>query len=268
MQTKQVLKTASQPTNLRPEHQEKSETRKPKHCPYHDRDGHSLEECMAFGTMTLEEKTEWIFKAELCCCCLSEEHWANRCTRKIECSICKDHRHTALLHKERPAESVELGETIGAKCTSACKAVVSCSKLLLVDVHSKERPRVIHRVYIIIDEQSNSTLISSELDDELGAVAPVERYYLTTCSGGREIKYGRRLTGVTVQSPTGEKSGLPTLIECDSIPNNKREIPTPEMARRFPHLEEIVRSHPSMKVLTFTFLSEEMFWSYSKCTNS
>ena len=155
----------------------------------------------------------------------------------------------ALLHKERPAESVELGETIGAKCTSACKAVeggVSCSKLLLVDVHSKERPSVIHLVYAIIDKQSNSSLISSELADELGAVSPAERYYLTTCSCGREIKYRRRLTGVTVQSPTGEKSGLPTLIECDSIPNNKREIPTPEMVRRFPHLEEIASEIPPL----------------------
>ena len=148
MQTKRVLKTASQPINLKPEHQEKSETRKPKHCPYHDQDGHSLEKCVAFSTMTLEEKTEWIFKAALCYRCLSKGHRANRCKQKIECSIRKDHHQTAFLHKERPVDSVEVGQTIGAKCTSTCKAIeggVSFSKLLLVEVHRKERPNVIHR---------------------------------------------------------------------------------------------------------------------------
>ena len=92
-----------------------------------------------------------------------------------------------------------------------------------MDVHSKE----IHCVYAIIDEQSNSSLISSEVADDLGAIGPAERYYLNTCSGGREVKYGRCLTSVTIISPNGATSGLPTLIECDSIPNDKREIHTP-----------------------------------------
>ena len=34
-------------------------------------------------------------------------------------------------------------------------------------------------------------------------------------------------------------SDLPTLIECNSLLQDKREIPTPEMARRFAHLQEI-----------------------------
>ena len=39
-------------------------------------------------------------------------------------------------------------------------------------------------------------------------------------------------------------SDLPTLVECDSIPQDKREIPTPEMARRFPHLRGIADEIP------------------------
>ncbi|PFX21910.1 hypothetical protein AWC38_SpisGene13593 [Stylophora pistillata] len=66
-------------------------------------------------------------------------------------------------------------------------------------------------------------------------VGPPEKYYLSTCSTEREQKCGHRITGVAAQS---------TLIECDSIPKAKREIPTREMARRFPHLQEITDEIP------------------------
>ena len=123
---------------------------------------------------------------------------------------------------------------------------VSCSKLLLVEVSSKEKPHAVHRVYAIIYEQSNSSLISTELADELGASGPEERYFLTTCSGTKETKYGRRVTDVVIQSISGAMANLPTLIECGNIPQDKREIPTPEMARRFPHLQEIANEIPPL----------------------
>lgn len=116
--------------------------------------------------------------------------------------------------------------------------------MLLVDVFSKDRPDVVLRVYAIIDEQSNSSLISSELADELGILGPQEKYYLSTCTSEKEVKYGRRVTNVNIQSPSGTAADLPTLIECDGIPQDKREIPTPEMARRFSHLEDIADEIP------------------------
>ena len=86
-----------------------------------------------------------------------------------------------------------------------------------------------------MDEQSNSSLISTELVDGLGASGPEGRYSLTTCSGTKETKYGRRVTDIVVQSISGVTASLPPLIECGNIPQDKREIPTPEMAKRFPH---------------------------------
>ena len=123
---------------------------------------------------------------------------------------------------------------------------VSCSKLLLVDVFSKEKSHAVRRVYAIIDEQSNSSLISTELADELGADGPEEKYFLTTCRGTKEIKCGRRVTDVVVQSLSGAAADLPTLIECGNVPQEKREIPTLEMARRFPHLQEIANEIPPL----------------------
>ena len=224
-----------------------SEKAQAKRCPFHEREGHSLEECKAFGVMTLREKTKWIMKARLCFRCLGEGHRASSCKESVECTICKDHHHLALLHRENQKKPDGGDKTVGVKCTSTCNVPeggVSCSKLLLVDVYSKQKPNKSHRIYAIIDEQSNSSLISSELADDLGAAGAEEKYYLTTCSGEKETKYGRRVTGMKIQSLSGTEFNLPTLIECDSIPHDKREIPTPDMARRFPHLQEITNELP------------------------
>lgn len=105
--------------------------------------------------------------AGLCYCCLSKGHTASDCEENIERSICKDKRHAALLHREKTRPPTQSGEAVDSKCTSMCHAMeggVSCSKLLWVNVFSKEKPHAVHRVYAII-EQSNSSLISTELAD-------------------------------------------------------------------------------------------------------
>ena len=117
--------------------------------------------------------------------------------------------------------------------------MVSCSEVVLVDVAMKERPNNAYRVYAILDKQSNTSLISSELADELGVVGPGEKYFRTTCSGEKEVRYWRRVTGAIVKSLNGTSAELTTLIECENIPHDKREILMPEMARTFAHLQHI-----------------------------
>lgn len=110
--------------------------------------------------------------------------------------------HKALLHRGRQQRPVSR-ESVETKCTSLCKATegrVSCRKIVLVDVAIKERPNNAYRVYAILDEQSNLSLTSSELADELGVVGPGEKYSLTMCSGEMEVNYVRRLTGAIVES--------------------------------------------------------------------
>ena len=82
-------------------------------------------------------------------------------------------------------------------------------------------------------------MITSNLANRLGATRPVVKYFLTTCSGRREEKSGRRISGVVLRSLTGIMARLPQIVECANIPDDKREIATPEMARQFSHLKEI-----------------------------
>jgi hypothetical protein len=234
-----------------------------KWCPYHKCDRHGLTECKAFETKALSERTEWIQKAGLCFRCLKEGHQAKKCKAKISCSICGHDRHLALLHKEKvekeskeenkvnPADGEEsASEQVTNKCTAVCgesNGGISCSKFLLVDIVKPDATNESCRVYAIIDDQSNSSLISSELADMLGAEGPKEKYYLSTCSGSKETKFGRRVSGLVIRSVSnGREVHLPTLVECDNFPDDKREIPTPEVAQRFPHLQEIAREIPPL----------------------
>ena len=72
-------------------------------------------------------------------------------------------------------------------------------------------------MYAIVDEQSNSSLVSSKVADKLGANGPPEEYYLSTCSSEKEEKYGR-VTDFVVRSLNGGESALIPLVECDNIP--------------------------------------------------
>ena len=42
-------------------------------------------------------------------------------------------------------------------------------QIVLVDVHSEDRPDNVHRVYAIVDDQSNASLITIDLADKLNA---------------------------------------------------------------------------------------------------
>lgn len=54
---------------------------------------------------------------------------------------------------------------------------------------------------------------------------------------------GRRACDYVVMSFDGKVSfPLPTLIECNAIPNNREEIPTAEVALHHPHLRAIANS--------------------------
>ena len=242
-----LLKTEVRPPAGNKEAPGKSKM-KSKHCPYHESGAHDLSECVAFAAKSLEERTQWIMNARLCLRCLSNAHIASECDTPIQCTICGDKRHSALLHKDRrPTPRPENG-AVNPKCTTLCEPTggLSCSKTLLVDIFNKRTPHITKRIYAIVDEQSNSSLITSELADDLGASGPLEKYFLSTCSGDREEKYGRRLTGVAVRSTNGAEFTLPTLTECDNIPQDKREIPTSAMARRFPHLSLIANEIPPL----------------------
>ena len=58
---------------------------------------------------------------------------------------------------------------------------------MLVDIYREDRPNEVHRVYAIVGDQSNASIISTELTDKLNAEGPEWKYYLSTCGGAKEV---------------------------------------------------------------------------------
>jgi hypothetical protein len=92
---------------------------------------------------------------------------------------------------------------------------------------------------MIIDDQSNRSLASPAFFDMFNILDKPENYTLSTCSGIIATS-GRRGRGFVVESVHRDiHLSLPTLIECDHIPDNRDEIPTPQVVQNHFHLHDL-----------------------------
>lgn len=181
LEIRRALKTdAAQDSGEAPAKETTRPSRK-KYCIFHGMAGHDIAECHSFIKKTVGEREQWIFEEGLCFRCLSPNHEAYKCKENVRCSICGSRRHPNLLHwdseerKEKGKEKEKSKEGVdnaNPKCTSICNGNpggLSCGKTVLVDVYSEEHPDDIHRVYAIVDDQSNASMITNDLADKLSS---------------------------------------------------------------------------------------------------
>ncbi|XP_061432402.1 uncharacterized protein LOC133358195 isoform X1 [Lethenteron reissneri] len=200
-------------------------------------------------------------------CCASTNHLARNCKADIKCEECGSDKHATALHTfysktsgtkasdpeaehgGEQGETIALTSSITTKCTEICGEGFkgrSCSKICLVRIYPKGHPVRAVRMYAIMDDQSNRSLARSEFFDQLSVGGNSFPYTLRTCSGLMETA-GRRASGLMVEAiDSTMKLALPTVTECNEIPDDRSEIPTPEVARHHPHLEPIAKFIPPL----------------------
>lgn len=182
------------------------------------------------------------------------------------CRECGGKTHTSALHPgpapwsvEASAEQGEENEAyerpletppaITSKCTEICgnnTKAKSCCKICLVRVYPMDQPEKAIQTYAVLDDQSNRSLACSEFFDLFKLNETASPYTLKTCSGILETSE-RRATNFVVESYDGKtRIKLPTLIECEMIPDNRDEIPTPEIAHYYPHLRLVADKIPPL----------------------
>lgn len=230
-------------------------------CPIHHKP-HPLKKCRGFRTMLLEERKKVLKDNNICYRCLaSTSHQAKDCKATIKCEECSSERHLAALHPgpapKTPSplsdhggeQEVEQNPDVTATCTEVCGSKItgkSCSKICLVQVHPKGEPHNAKKMYAIIDDQSNQSLAKTEFFDMFAIQSKTSPYTLKTCAGVTQVN-GRRACDYVVKSFEGKMSfHLPTLIECNAIPNNREEIPTAKAASHHPHLKAIAAEIPPL----------------------
>ncbi|RXN36772.1 hypothetical protein ROHU_002657 [Labeo rohita] len=235
-----------------------------KHCPLH-RKPHPLRKCRGFHEKSINDRKQLLKEHYICFrCCSSTDHLAKNCTAEIKCTECGSTTHMTALHpypptwksKSFPSTSEEGGEEdkvdiqeVKSTCTQVCGEGLSartCAKICLVSVFPNGCKKESKRMYAILDEQSNRSLARSEFFEIFKISGNSYSYTLKTCAGHTETA-GRRASGYTVASVDNKISiHLPTLLECNQIPNVRTEIPTPEAAFHHVHLKRIADKIPPL----------------------
>ncbi|XP_045080043.1 uncharacterized protein LOC121578462 [Coregonus clupeaformis] len=101
-------------------------------------------------------------------------------------------------------------------------------------------------MYVVLDEQSNKSLAKTEFFNLFNINDNSAPYIMKTCSGVTETS-GRRAVNFMVESIDGHKKlTLPTLIECDMMPDDRMEIPSPDIAHHHPHLQPVADKIPAV----------------------
>ena len=230
-------------------------------CPIHNA-RHALVECRVFNAKTLNERRTFLKEKGICFKCLSSnQHKAFDCTAQVSCDKCSRKNHLTIMHHDlnpryRPPKvsnpvidyggENQASETVSSKCTTLCDQKFkgqSCGKIVQVLV---KHNGLAMRVYAVLDDQSNRSLITPELCDKLGITGESYQYKLTSCAGTTVMK-GRRIHGLSIGKLDNSNSyQLPTLIECEQIPQELSEIPTPEIANNFAHLRQVASFIPPL----------------------
>ncbi|KAK3545643.1 hypothetical protein QTP70_008781 [Hemibagrus guttatus] len=230
-----------------------------KTCPIHKKP-HPLKRCRGFRSKPLDERKTFLKEKGVCYrCCATTTHLARDCKVAIKCKECSSDAHVAALHPGPP--SLTLSEhggegeidrpqpAVTSKCTEVCgygKNSRSCSKICLAKVYPASRPEEVIKLYVILDDQSNRSLARTKFFDLLHVKGESSTYTLRTCAGVTETA-GRRATGFIIESLDGAtKVKLPTLIECNNMPDDRAEIPTPDAARWHTHLKPIANCIPPL----------------------
>ena len=210
-------------------------------CPLHNTD-HSLNSCRAFRQKPPMERKSFLKEKGICYhCCDSFDHKAKNCKKSISCEICSSKQHATALHKsENQLHQSHGGEQSNGtvnKCTRVCGTTGrSCAKILPVLLVKGSRQK---KVYAILDEQSNRSLIKSDLFRELDLTSQEIQFSLSTCSG-TESHSGRKATNLLIKSlDENVQLKLPSVIECNNIPNSRNEIPIPDVVDGHKHLRRI-----------------------------
>lgn len=192
---------------------------------------------------------------------------AKDCKSTLQCKECESDKHITAMHPgpapwslgdlaEQMPEGMQSRESedltppiVTSKCTEICGGAPKpryCSKICLVNVYPADHPSNSHRVYAVLDDQSNCSLVKSQFFNLLDINSSASPYTLKTCSSTVETA-GRKVSSIIVESLDGKtKVKLPTLLECNYLPDNRSEIPTPECTQYFPHLRPVADKIPPL----------------------
>ena len=219
---------------------------------------HSLNDCQDFLKLTLEQRKEFVQSKGLCFGCLTWGHVNKNCQRKSVCKICGKF-HPTLLHdvaykvtskvgkKDEDSSKDEEGQGKASSYrVNLCKDIdqITCpSHSLIVPVwlHHRKNPGRRLLVYALLDEQSDACFIKDGTLRKLGIEGRKVQLYLSTVLAEETVE-SEKIVGLIIQGVKEEEMiQLPTTYSRDAIPAKRSQIPRPETAMKWNHLQRIAK---------------------------
>lgn len=246
-------------------------------CLFCSRSGHELDLCKNYLSKTLEERKAFAGDKKLCFGCLSPGHLSRGCKRRKQCKTCSKFHPTSLhgdkvpikssasqgnSHKDQATKTdvsemtqgntskkqmtkSEVSERAQAmlsdsSCLSSRSSSNKCSMVVPVFLSQRDNPNMERLVYAMLDSQSDTTFILNDTCDALGLVGPKVTLLLSTMSH-KDIKVeSSKIGGLVIRGfDSTVKIHLPDTFTREVIPANRAHIPSPEMAKHWPHLKGI-----------------------------
>ena len=209
---------------------------------------HDLNVCKQFLQKSVGERRYFIKTNALCLGCLKWGHMKRIC-RRLVCKTCNGFLPTSL-HSD-PASNENEQDSGSRNTPMATSHRVnlsdmknlnpSCMHSLIVPVwiHHRRDIRKKLLTYALLDEQSDTCFVKEDLLERLDVNGPEVELRLSTVVAEEVIK-SRRLEGLVVRGYNEDvEIPLPKSYSRSFIPAKKSQIPRPEYALSWPHLQKI-----------------------------
>eukprot|EP00057_Strongylocentrotus_purpuratus_P002977 XP_003725633.2 PREDICTED: uncharacterized protein LOC100892397 [Strongylocentrotus purpuratus] len=208
---------------------------------------HRLEDCSTFKVETLDSRKEFVKEQRLCFGCLKFGHVSKKCKIRSTCSLCK-YKHPTVLHDEswrttkaQPKDSKVQEEMQSSSHASANRFNIKAKTSSILPVwlsHGTAREQRL--VYAMLDTQSDTTFILDKTKQDMGIKGKEVNLLLSTMTRADERVKSEKITGLKVKAFNSNKEiSLPPTYTRSIMSANREHIPTPDVARSYPHLTEI-----------------------------
>ena len=206
---------------------------------------HGLATCRNFLEKPFKERQELCMSRGICFSCLSQGHTARHCKQRVQCEVCKK-PHATALHRFPPEEQ---RQEIAQETVRATNNCVNCSNtttsmILPVWIYHQNDPDRRVKAYTVLDDQSDTCFVTDDVINSLGVTGPAIELELGTMHAV-ETTGTRRIDGLVVSRFDGKVDiPLPKTYSRTHIPGHRGQIPRPEIAHKYEHLEKIADEIP------------------------
>lgn len=203
----------------------------------------------------MTDRVKFIQTEQLCFGCLKPGHHSKGCKNRSICEKCSK-RHPTCLHEERVKEEKKPPQDrtnqnnqaqIQEVTTTATTNRVIClegntqtAAIIPVWLSLITQPTKEVFVYALLDSQSDTTFILSEVAESLHTTKEPVKLELSAMTSKTTVVQSHRLKELQVRGfHSNKRISLPPIFKREFIPVNEDHIPTNKTVKAWPHLERL-----------------------------